>query len=169
MGLNWVEVSGVVLGVYSFGFGVFQIVKSNSGEQKSSLKEMGDEFKSLINECREEFSAKDKAHDDDLKSIRQETSLLPIIIQEHFRIKDEASSMLRDIEQLSAGVAQTQKYAEVLKRQDNLEKIIKNEKTKSYDLLLELLRRIEALENAQHKQRLNAPIPQARNRDRRDR
>lgn len=162
LGLSWVEVSGIVFAVWAFGFTVFQILKSNSSDEKTSLKELGDEFKSLINETRDEFSKKDKIHDDDLKSIRQETSLLPIIIQEHYRIKDEISGVLRDIEQLSAALAQALKYAEILKRQNNLEKILKDEKTKSYDLLLELLRRIEVLEKSKDTGKPKAPIPTTR-------
>lgn len=151
LGLNWVEVSGVVFGVYAFSFTAFQIIKSNTSEEKSSLKELEDELKALIDGCKEEFSAKDKVHDDDLKTIRQETALLPIVIQENFRIKEEISGLMRDIEQLSAGIAQALKYAELLKRQSNVEKLLKSEKTKSYQTLMELLRRLEELEEEQKK------------------
>lgn len=137
LGLNWVEVSGIVLGTWAFGFTAFQIIKSNSSEEKSSLKELREELTTLINDYKEESSEKDKTHDDDLKAIQQETSLLPMIIQEHYRIKDEIANIIKDLEQLSAGVAQANKYAEVLKRQTIIEKSLAG-----------LLKRLEAIEKA---------------------
>lgn len=122
--LSWAEISGILFGTWAFGFTAFQIIKSNSSEKQQSLKELEEDLNNQIKETedrlicmiaehKKETADIDKLHDEDLKSLRQQTLLLSTIIQEHYKMKD-------DISRLSAALSESSKYNELLKVQHKI-------------------------------------------------
>jgi hypothetical protein len=132
LGLSWVEISGIFVGVLSFALAVWQGMKSINDSEQNSIRDVKKDLIFLIENIRRDKEEMDKSQNKDLEFIKQQTALLSGVIQEQNRINSEISSMARDFEQLSAALAQNSKYTEVLKRQSNIE------------------RRIEKLENASH-------------------
>jgi hypothetical protein len=132
LGLSWVEILGIFIGLLGLVLSVWLGFKSVSDAEQSSIRDVKKDLISLIENIKHDKEATDRSQNKDLEFVKQQTSLLSGIIQEQNRINAEISSMARDFEQLSAALAQNSKYTEVLKRQSNIE------------------RRVEKLENANH-------------------
>jgi hypothetical protein len=132
LGLSWVEILGIFIGLLGLVLSVWMGLKSVSDAEQSSIRDVKKDLISLIENIKHDKEATDRSQNKDLEFVKQQTSLLSGIIQEQNRINAEISSMARDFEQLSAALAQNSKYTEVLKRQSNIE------------------RRVEKLENANH-------------------
>jgi len=148
LGLSWVEITGIFVAILSLAAAVWQGLKSINDSEQSSIENSKKELIALIENVKRDSVEKDKSHDKDLEFIKDKTALITLVIQEQTRISSEMAGLMRDIEQLSAALAQNSKYTELLKRQSNIEKLLKSEKTKSYNTLIELLERIEKLEKA---------------------
>lgn len=146
LGLSWVEISGMFIAILSFAIAVWQGLKSISDSEQESIESVKKELIKQIETIRRDTAEKDRSHDKDLDFIKQQTTLINLAIQEQNRINSELSQIYRDIEQLSAALAQNSKYTELLKRQSNIEKLLKSEKTKSFQLLTELLERMDKIE-----------------------
>jgi hypothetical protein len=132
LGLSWVEILGIFIGLLGLVLSVWMGLKSVSDAEQNSISDVKKDLISLIDNIKHDKEATDRSQNKDLEFVKQQTSLLSGIIQEQNRINAEISSMARDFEQLSAALAQNSKYTEVLKRQSNIE------------------RRVEKLENANH-------------------
>jgi hypothetical protein len=132
LGLSWVEILGIFIGLLGLVLSVWMGLKSVSDAEQNSISDVKKDLISLIENIKHDKEATDRSQNKDLEFVKQQTSLLSGIIQEQNRINAEISSMARDFEQLSAALAQNSKYTEVLKRQSNIE------------------RRVEKLENANH-------------------
>jgi len=132
LGLSWVEILGIFIGLLGLVLSVWLGFKSVSDAEQNSISDVKKDLISLIDNIKHDKEATDRSQNKDLEFVKQQTSLLSGIIQEQNRINAEISSMARDFEQLSAALAQNSKYTEVLKRQSNIE------------------RRVEKLENANH-------------------
>jgi hypothetical protein len=139
LGLSWVEILGVFVGVLGLVLSVWLGFKSISDAEQSSINDVKKDLISLIENIKHDKETTDRSQDKDLELIKQQTSLLSGIIQEQSRINSEIVSMARDFEQLSAALAQNSKYTAVLKRQSNIEASLKD-----------LTARVEKLENASH-------------------
>lgn len=146
LGLKWAEVAGIVFAVWAFGFTAFQIIKSNSSEENSSLKELREELINLVEDVKKNSAEKDKIHDKDLDFVKQQTAIMSLIVQEQHRINGEIFEIIRTTEKLSAAIAQNSEYTKLLKRLSNFERLLKNEKASSYQMLVYLLARFEKLE-----------------------
>lgn len=129
LGLSWVEILGIFVGVLGLVLSAWLGFKSISDAEQSSINDVKKDLTFLIESVRRDKEDTDKSQSKDLEYIKQQTALLANVIQEQNRINAELSNMARDFEQLSAALAQNSKYTEVLKRFQNIEKRI--EKLKS--------------------------------------
>lgn len=129
LGLSWVEILGIFVGVLGLVLSAWLGFKSISDAEQSSINDVKKDLTFLIESVRRDKEDTDKSQSKDLDYIKQQTALLANVIQEQNRINAELSNMARDFEQLSAALAQNSKYTEVLKRFQNIEKRI--EKLKS--------------------------------------
>jgi hypothetical protein len=122
LGLSWAEILGIFIGVGGLLLSVWMALKSISDAEQNSISEVKKDLIILIENIKRDKEETDRSQDKDLDLIKQQTALLSNVFVEQSRINAEMSGIFRDIEQLSAALAQNSKYAEALKRVENVEK-----------------------------------------------
>ncbi|MFO0054167.1 MAG: hypothetical protein ACOVOV_16415 [Dolichospermum sp.] len=132
LGLSWVEILGIFVGVLSLVVAVWVGFKSVNDAEQTSISDVKKDLIFLIENIKRDKEETDKSQNKDLELIKQQTALLSNLIQEQNRINAEISSMARDFEQLSAALAQNSKYTEVLKRQSNIERRVEKLENEVY-------------------------------------
>jgi len=132
LGLSWVEILGIFVGVLSLVVAVWFGFKSVNDAEQTSISDVKKDLIFLIENIKRDKEETDKSQNKDLELIKQQTALLSNLIQEQNRINAEISSMARDFEQLSAALAQNSKYTEVLKRQSNIERRVEKLENEVY-------------------------------------